>query len=104
PAEVRAAAAVMDAQTLLGHIEVLSSDEFEGRAPGTRGEELSVAYLTEQFEALGLEPGNPDGTYEQHVPLVGFTTRSEASMQAGGQAISLSFPDDYVAVSRHFDR
>ncbi len=41
------------------------------RGPGARraeGEELSVAYITEQFKSLGLQPGNPDGTYVQEVP------------------------------------
>src|SRR3546814_14438396 len=56
---------------LLAHIKVLASDEFEGRLPGTSGEDKSVAYITEQFKALKLAPGNPDGTYIQDVPLVG---------------------------------
>jgi hypothetical protein len=56
---------------LLAHIKVLASDEFEGRAPGTKGEELSVKYITDQFKKIGLKPGNPDGTYTQEVPLAG---------------------------------
>ncbi|MFC6980032.1 M28 family metallopeptidase [Microbulbifer taiwanensis] len=56
------------------HIEVLASDEFEGRAPATKGEELTVNYLAEQFEALGLEPGvvDTDGepSWFQQVPVV----------------------------------
>src|SRR5262245_57931890 len=63
----------IDADVLLEHTKVLASDRFEGRAPGTRGEELTVRYLTEQFEKLGLKPGNLDGTYVQRVPLVGIT-------------------------------
>src|SRR5215831_17844119 len=35
---------------LLAHIKVLASDEFEGRAPGTKGEDLSVKYITDQFK------------------------------------------------------
>jgi len=50
---------------MLAHIKVLASDEFEGRAPGTKGEELSVNYITDQFKQIGLKPGNPDGTYTQ---------------------------------------
>src|ERR1022692_2077290 len=46
--------------SLLAHIKVLASDEFEGRAPGTQGEELSVNYISEQFARIGLKPGNPD--------------------------------------------
>ena len=63
----------LDMNALLAHTKVLSSDEYEGRAPGTKGEELSVSYLTEQFRKAGLQPGNTDGTYVQKVPLVGIT-------------------------------
>src|SRR3954447_21257755 len=56
---------------MLAHIKTLASDEFEGRAPGTKGEELSIKYIEEQFKRIGLAPGNPDGTYFQEVPLAG---------------------------------
>src|SRR6185503_10273831 len=61
----------VEPQAILEHVKVLSSDEYEGRAPGTKGETLSVKYLEDQFKKLGLKPGNPDGTYVQKVPLVG---------------------------------
>ena len=51
------------------HLRTLSSDEFEGRAPGTRGEELTIEYATTQFERFGIEPLN-DGSFLQSVPLV----------------------------------
>ena len=57
---------------VLEHIKVLASDTFEGRGPGTPGEEKTVAYLSHEFEEMGLKPGNPNGTYVQDVPLVGF--------------------------------
>src|SRR5437762_6787346 len=60
----------LDLNQLLAHTKKLSSDEFEGRAPGTKGEDLSVNYLAEQFKAVGLKPGNTDGSYFQRVPLV----------------------------------
>jgi Zn-dependent M28 family amino/carboxypeptidase len=88
------------AASLLGHIEVLSSDRFEGRAPATPGEDSTIAYLTDQFRQMGLEPGNPDGTYLQSVPMIGFTPRPTAAFHAGGRTIALRFPDDYVAYSR----
>jgi len=87
---------------LLKHIQVLASDEFEGRAPGSRGEELTVSYLTEQFRKLGLKPGNLDGTYVQKVPLVGFTAQPRAFFTIAGKRMELKFPDNYVAVSRRF--
>src|SRR5499427_10497131 len=71
-AEIKPALDSVTSDKLLRHIKTLASDEFEGRAPGTKGEELTVNYLTEQFKKLGLKPGNPDGTYVQKVPLVGF--------------------------------
>jgi Zn-dependent M28 family amino/carboxypeptidase len=102
-AELASAGSAITEQSLLAHIGTLASDEFEGRAPGTRGEELTVAYLIEQFEALGLEPGNPDGTWVQEVPLVSYTAQPTTSFQVGGQTLRLSWPEDYVAVSRRFE-
>jgi Zn-dependent M28 family amino/carboxypeptidase len=90
------------ASDILKHTTVLASDEFEGRGPGTAGEDSTVNYLTRQFKQLGLQPGNPDGTYIQKVPMVGFTAQPKASFTAGGKTILLSFPDDYVAVSKRF--
>ncbi len=86
---------------VLAHIKVLASDEFEGRGPGTAGEQKTIAYLTDQFRRMGLKPGNPDGSYVQDVPLVGFrATRVGGSVASPGGPIPLSFPEDFVAVSR----
>jgi len=92
----------INANDLLQHIKVLASDAFEGRSPGTAGEDSTVNYLTREFKRLGLQPGNPDGTFVQEVPMFGFTAKPKASFTAGGKTINLSFPDDYVAVSRRF--
>jgi Zn-dependent M28 family amino/carboxypeptidase len=86
---------------VLAHIKVLASDEFEGRGPGTVGEQKTIAYLTDQFRQMGLKPGNPDGTYVQDVPLVGFrATKVSGILSSSGGPISLTFPEDFVAVSR----
>jgi Zn-dependent M28 family amino/carboxypeptidase len=87
------------AADLLKHIKVLASDEFEGRAPGSKGEELSVKYISEQYKALGVKPGNPNGTYTQEVPLAGITSAPTASFNVDGKTMELKFPDDYVATS-----
>ena len=102
PAELKPALDTIKADDIMAHTKALSSDEYEGRGPGTKGEELSVKYLTEQYQRLGLKPGNPDGTYVQKVPLVGFTGAPRASFTANGKTIDLKFPTDYVAVSRRF--
>ncbi|MCW8874008.1 MAG: peptidase M20, partial [Xanthomonadales bacterium] len=65
-----AQAAEIEADRLSAIVKVLASDEFEGRAPGGAGEAKTVAYLVEQFTALGLEPGGSDGGWTQAVPLV----------------------------------
>jgi Zn-dependent M28 family amino/carboxypeptidase len=62
-----------EAARVLADIKALSSDEFEGRAPGSKGEELTVKYLEDEFRKIGLQPGNTDGTFTQPLPLVGIT-------------------------------
>lgn len=98
---VTAAAQAITADGLLGHIKDLSDDSLEGRAPGTPGEDKAIAYMQGQFKALGLKPGNPDGTYLQNVDLIGYTSHPSASFTAGGKTIALKYPDDYIANSRH---
>jgi Zn-dependent M28 family amino/carboxypeptidase len=97
-----AASPAFSAERLMAEIRTLSSDEFQGRGPGTRGEELSIAYIQKQFREAGLEPGNPDGTYLQAVPLVG--TRPDPNMAltfAGhGKTMKLAFEKDFVAQTR----
>jgi Zn-dependent M28 family amino/carboxypeptidase len=100
--EVNTAANAITADGLLGPINDLAADSMEGRGPGTPGEEKTVAYLERQFRALGLKPGNPDGTFIQNVDLIGYTSRPTVSFSGGrGPARTLKWPDDYVASSRH---
>jgi Zn-dependent M28 family amino/carboxypeptidase len=82
----------------------LSSDEFEGRMPGTPGEEKTVAYLIEKFKAAGLQPGNGD-SWVQDVPLVEITGKDFAPLTVSGAGndggVNLSFAPskDWVGVS-----
>ncbi|UIP07196.1 M28 family metallopeptidase [Erythrobacter sp. SDW2] len=80
--------------------QTLSSDEFEGRMPGTPGEEKTVAYLIEKFEAAGLKPGNGD-SWVQDVPLVEITGKDFAPLTVTGEGVDLSFAPskDWVGVS-----
>jgi Zn-dependent M28 family amino/carboxypeptidase len=92
----------IDPARVLGDITVLASDEFEGRAPGTPGEEKTIAYLRQQFIKIGLAPGNPDGSYVQQVPLASVVSKPQLSYTTNGAspvATTLSFPQDYVAWS-----
>jgi Zn-dependent M28 family amino/carboxypeptidase len=100
-ADLDAAANNITADGLMQHIKDLSADSMEGRAPGTPGEEKAVAYLEAQFKALGLKPGNPDGSYIQNADLVGYKAHPTGSYVSGGKTISLKYPDDFIANSRH---
>ena len=92
----------IDTDAVLAHTKMLSSDEFEGRAPGTKGEELTVQYLTDQFKKAGLKPGNTDGTYIQKVPLVGITpSPANLTFRKGSQQQTLKWKDDVVAWTKH---
>jgi Zn-dependent M28 family amino/carboxypeptidase len=63
-------AQTIDPARLEQSVRTLASDPFEGRAPGTAGEERTIGYLVGRFEALGLKPGGPDGQWVQPVPLL----------------------------------
>jgi Zn-dependent M28 family amino/carboxypeptidase len=82
-------------------VRVLASDDFEGRKPGTRGEEKTVNYLAEQFKRLGLKPGNGQ-SYEQQVPLAE-TSVVALSMSVLGQSgvHRLEQGKDVVLFSKH---
>ena len=87
------------AARILAWTKTISSDEFEGRAPGTRGEDRTVAYLEGEFRRLGLKPGNPDGSYVQPVPLVGITSRPSLSFRVGTTPLPLTPINDFVGLS-----
>jgi Zn-dependent M28 family amino/carboxypeptidase len=99
-AALQPAMAAITSASILEHTNRLASDGFEGRGPGTVGEDSSVAYITEQLKAIGLAPGNPDGTYIQPVSLIGYTSRPELTVAANGRTTRFTFPSDFVAVSR----
>lgn len=89
----------VDEKRLRQHIEVLASDAFEGRAPGTPGEAKTVAYLINQFKQAGLQPGGTGGSWTQDVPIVGIKTTVTGSFNNTGQSSPLTYPQDFVAWS-----
>lgn len=78
----------------------LSSDAFEGRSPGTAGEERTLAYLVERFAAAGLKPGN-SGSWFQNVPLIEITGAEYGPLivGTGDTPLRLDFGTDWVGVS-----
>jgi len=86
------------AEELSSDIQTLSSDAFEGRAPSSEGEEKTIQFLREEFEKLGVQPGNGD-SYFQEVPLVALTTEANTPMKIKGEdtTLDLNFGTEVMA-------
>jgi Zn-dependent M28 family amino/carboxypeptidase len=85
--------------TLTTATQILSSDEYEGRAPTTAGEEKTAAFIADRFKRAGLQPGNK-GSWFQNVPLVETTATPTALRITGGtQPLTFNYRTDMVANS-----
>ncbi len=86
--------------TLQAVTKELSLDSYEGRAPGTPGEEKTVAYIIKKYEEAGLKPGN-NGKWTQDVPLVEITAANATplSFTGGKTPVTAQYAKDYVAFS-----
>ncbi len=83
--------------TLTTATQILSSDEYEGRAPTTAGEDKAVAYIAQRFEKAGLQPGHK-GSWYQNVPMVEISTEPSPLRITGGSApIAFGWRTDFVA-------
>ena len=97
----------VDMQRMSDVTRTLASDAFQGRAPGTAGEDKTIPYLIEQFKAAGLEPAGEHGGWTQEVPMIRtqLTAPVEVSVSHAGQRAPLRFPDDiYLGTTRPVDR
>jgi Zn-dependent M28 family amino/carboxypeptidase len=97
PAALAATAALpsVDGNAMKAHIQKLSSDEMEGRAPGGKGEELATTYISDFYKSIGLK------TQFQAVPMVGITaTVAPMKLDGKGGSKTLKFGDDFVAWSK----
>lgn len=94
------ALASITAEGLAKNTQILSSDEFEGRFPASKGEELTVNFLREEFQKLGLKPGNGE-SYFQEVPMVEATANPQTSLEIKGEAKStqFSYRSEFVALT-----
>ena len=83
------------------HVQTLASDEFQGRAPGTRGGRMTIDYLVREFSEMGLKPGYGD-SYLQPVPMIELTNaeRSDISVDLDGERMTLAYPEQMVINSR----
>jgi hypothetical protein len=90
-----------DIESYARDLETLSSDAFEGRAPGSRGERLTVDYLVRAYAEAGLKPGYGE-SYLQPVPMVELTNqeRSSIALDQAGESLELVFPDQMIIGSK----
>ncbi len=91
---------VISVDTLKEVTKTLSSDEFEGRAPTTPGEDKTIGYVAGRFAAAGLQPGNK-GSWFQNVPLVEITAdpSTQLKMTGGKAPLTFNYKTDMVAMS-----
>ena len=81
----------ISAERIKAHVAYLSSDRLEGRAPGTAGEELTTAYLANEFKKAGLKPLAKNGSYFQPVPLVRVITSPKSTLKATKGDVTIDF-------------
>ena len=92
--------AEVNQETLGKHIEVLASDDFQGRMPFTEGGAKTTKYLKQEFEKLGLKPGNGD-SYFQDVPMIKISGTPSDIMKISGnnQKFNLDYFEDFVVTT-----
>jgi len=88
------------AENLLQNISILASNEFEGRAPGTNGETLTLDFLSGICSEFGLAPGGDNGTYLQAMEVTGLSMSGQASFAVGERSLSLMPLKDFVLRSK----
>ena len=95
------AAATISADYLRDIIVEISDDSYEGRGPGSRGDEKTRTWLAEQLEAIGLEPGGKDGSWQQPFDLVGVNARQPDTLtfEGDGKAMTLKQWDQFIVSS-----
>jgi Zn-dependent M28 family amino/carboxypeptidase len=101
PAGTHVFSDALNADDFAEMVKTLASDAFEGRAPGTPGEDKTVEYIKAQFERIGLQPGN-NGQWFQTVPMQETTADPATTMtiDVGGKSHTLAFGTDMVVGTR----
>src|SRR5438445_4667573 len=97
PATLAAPIPAVSTAAMDAHLKYLADDLLEGRAPATRGGRLAAKYVAAAFEALGLEPGGPSGSYFQPVALAGMTPQPTLAWGKGSETATPRYGDDFVA-------
>jgi hypothetical protein len=99
--EAERAAGAITADYLRAVVRELSDDKYEGRGPGSRGDELAREWLVAEMQEIGLEPGAGPGDWQQEFELVGVTTDQppEWTFRRGDKELTLKQWDQFIASS-----
>ena len=102
PGEVLSATTQLDEHALKEHTRILSSDEYEGRKPGTPAEEKTVRYIAAAMEKAGLQPGAGGGGWFQTVPFVetNFTPGGAFAFAGARGTQRLAYRQDIVVFTK----
>src|ERR1700748_1330412 len=98
-AGIRKAEASVRPENIRAHVQFISDDLLEGRYPGLRGGELAAKYIATQFALYGLKPAGDNGSYFQHIALLGMTAKpaeTTFTLSGKGAPMKLKFGDDFV--------
>jgi Zn-dependent M28 family amino/carboxypeptidase len=100
-AEGKTAATQITGEYLRDQITRFSADEFEGRGPGTPADEKARAYLVQQLQQIGFEPGGPDQSWQQSFDLVGMTSKlpPQWTFKRGNKTASFKWWDQFIGAS-----
>jgi len=95
------AAATINADYLRDIIIEISDDSYEGRGPGSPGDAKARTWLAQQLEAIGLEAGGEDGSWEQPFDLVGVNTSQPDTwmFEGHGKTMALKQWDQFIVSS-----
>jgi Zn-dependent M28 family amino/carboxypeptidase len=100
PAEaaIESALATITEEEIRARTEILASDAFGGRSPSSPGEDRTMEYLTEEFAAIGLEPGGSGGTWFQEVPMVSITADPDMplTITGAGETATFAYGPDFA--------
>jgi Zn-dependent M28 family amino/carboxypeptidase len=101
PAVERAGQQFITREALEAPIRFLADNALEGRGPATRGDELARLYLSTQLQAMGFEPGGPDGQWQQPFDIVGLTAQMPPNwtFSSKKQTVEFKRSDDFILTS-----
>jgi aminopeptidase YwaD len=80
------------------HLEFLASDAMNGRASGSRDEQIAAEYVGAQFRRLGFKPGGTDGSFVQTVTMTRLSAAAKPSI-AIGSGLKWTYGKEFVAGS-----